>query len=35
MGDDDGMHMQIGQVAHRTELSIRTVRHYDDVGLVV
>lgn len=31
---DDGMHMQIGQVAQRTELSIRTVRHYDDVGLV-
>ncbi|MGV0809199.1 MerR family transcriptional regulator [Mycolicibacterium setense] len=27
-------HMQIGQVATRTELSIRTVRHYDDVGLV-
>ena len=31
---DDGVHMQIGQVAQRTELSIRTVRHYDDVGLV-
>lgn len=31
---DDDMHMQIGQVAQRTELSIRTVRHYDDVGLV-
>ncbi|CCQ13831.1 putative MerR family transcriptional regulator [Rhodococcus sp. AW25M09] len=31
---DDGLHMQIGQVAQRTELSIRTVRHYDDVGLV-
>ena len=27
-------HMQIGQVAARTELSIRTVRHYHDVGLV-
>ncbi|NVN50564.1 MerR family transcriptional regulator [Mycolicibacterium hippocampi] len=26
--------MQIGQVAAKTELSIRTVRHYDDVGLV-
>ncbi|TFV54911.1 MerR family transcriptional regulator [Mycobacterium sp. PS03-16] len=26
--------MQIGTVAARTELSIRTVRHYDDVGLV-
>ena len=33
MADDD-MHMQIGQVAQKTELSIRTVRHYDDVGLV-
>ncbi|EKT79726.1 MerR family transcriptional regulator [Rhodococcus opacus M213] len=31
---DDGSHMQIGEVAQRTELSIRTVRHYDDVGLV-
>ena len=28
------MHMQIGQVAARTELSINTVRHYDEVGLV-
>ncbi|MGD9620581.1 MAG: MerR family transcriptional regulator [Mycolicibacterium sp.] len=26
--------MQIGQVATRAQLSIRTVRHYDDVGLV-
>jgi len=26
--------MQIGEVAARTELSIRTVRHYDEVGLV-
>ncbi|CAN3126328.1 MerR family transcriptional regulator [Mycobacterium sp. smrl_JER01] len=26
--------MQIGQVAARTELSINTVRHYDEVGLV-
>lgn len=34
MASDDEMHMQIGQVAQRTELSIRTVRHYDDVGLV-
>lgn len=25
--------MQIGQVATRTELSIATVRHYDEVGL--
>ncbi len=34
MGDTQSAHMQIGQVAARTELSIRTVRHYDDVGLV-
>jgi MerR family copper efflux transcriptional regulator len=34
MRDGEGVHMQIGQVAARTELSIRTVRHYDDVGLV-
>ncbi|MDI9917891.1 MerR family transcriptional regulator [Rhodococcus sp. IEGM 1379] len=27
-------HMQIGQVAERTELSIKTIRHYDEVGLV-
>lgn len=27
-------HMQIGHVAERTELSIRTLRHYDEVGLV-
>lgn len=26
--------LQIGAVAERTELSIRTLRHYDDVGLV-
>ncbi|MBH5143631.1 MerR family transcriptional regulator [Rhodococcus erythropolis] len=26
--------MQIGEVAERTELSIKTIRHYDDVGLV-
>lgn len=34
MGNNQGVHMQIGQVAKRTDLSIRTVRHYDDVGLV-
>jgi len=28
-------HMQIGYVAERTELSIRTLRHYDEVGLVI
>lgn len=26
--------LQIGDVAVRTELSIKTIRHYDDVGLV-
>lgn len=26
--------LQIGAVAARTELSIKTIRHYDDVGLV-
>ncbi|TGD89226.1 MerR family transcriptional regulator [Mycolicibacterium sp. CH28] len=34
MSDGDDVHMQIGQVAARTELSITTVRHYDEVGLV-
>lgn len=28
-------HFQIGEVAARTELSIKTIRHYDEVGLVV
>jgi MerR family copper efflux transcriptional regulator len=27
-------HVQIGVVAERTELSIRTLRHYEEVGLV-
>ena len=27
-------HMQIVQVAARTELSLKTIRHYDEVGLV-
>lgn len=27
-------HLQIGQVAERSELSIKTIRHYDEVGLV-
>ncbi|MGD9482834.1 MerR family transcriptional regulator [Streptomyces sp. TRM70308] len=27
-------HMQIGQVAERTGLSLRTIRHYEEVGLV-
>lgn len=26
--------MQIGEVADRTELSIRTVRHYEEIGLI-
>ncbi|WP_197373191.1 MerR family transcriptional regulator [Mycolicibacterium baixiangningiae] len=26
--------LQIGEVSARTELSIKTIRHYDDVGLV-
>jgi MerR family transcriptional regulator, copper efflux regulator len=32
--DEDNANMQIGHVAARTELSIRTIRHYDEVGLV-
>ncbi|MBB5909938.1 DNA-binding transcriptional MerR regulator [Actinoalloteichus hymeniacidonis] len=32
MGDE---HMQIGEVAARTELSLRTIRHYEETGLVV
>ncbi|MFJ6615514.1 MerR family transcriptional regulator [Streptomyces sp. NPDC091289] len=31
--DDD--HMQIGEVAARTELSLRTIRHYEEAGLVI
>lgn len=27
-------HLQIGQVAAATELSIKTIRHYDEAGLV-
>ncbi len=27
--------MQIGEVATRTELSLRTIRHYEETGLVV
>jgi MerR family copper efflux transcriptional regulator len=34
MSSGDDVQMQIGQVATRTELSITTVRHYDEVGLV-
>ncbi|CAL9334909.1 MerR family transcriptional regulator [Streptomyces albus] len=31
----DGTHMQIGEVAARTELSLRTIRHYEETGLVI
>jgi DNA-binding transcriptional MerR regulator len=31
----DGAHMQIGEVAARTELSLRTIRHYEETGLVI
>ncbi|CAN5653846.1 MerR family transcriptional regulator [soil metagenome] len=34
MGDGADVQMQIGQVAARTELSITTIRHYDEAGLV-
>jgi DNA-binding transcriptional MerR regulator len=30
-----GKQMQIGEVAARTELSLRTIRHYEETGLVV
>lgn len=36
-GDDAAMterRMQIGEVAERTGLSLRTIRHYEEVGLV-
>lgn len=26
--------IHIGEVAHRTELSLRTLRHYDEIGLL-
>jgi DNA-binding transcriptional MerR regulator len=29
-----GEHMQIGEVAERTGLSLRTIRYYEEVGLV-
>ncbi|MER5554714.1 MerR family transcriptional regulator [Streptomyces sp. NPDC002793] len=31
----DHKHMQIGEVAARTELSLRTIRHYEESGLVI
>ena len=32
---DEGEFMQIGEVAERTSLSLRTIRYYEEVGLVV
>lgn len=32
---DEGEFMQIGEVADRTSLSLRTIRYYEEVGLVV
>jgi hypothetical protein len=32
--DADPVLLQIGDVATRTDLSIKTIRRYDDVGLV-
>ena len=34
-GTDTADHLQIGAVATETGLSIKTIRHYDEVGLVV
>nr|WSW70847.1 MerR family transcriptional regulator [Streptomyces sp. NBC_00995] len=31
----DDRQMQIGEVAARTDLSLRTIRHYEETGLVV
>jgi len=31
---DETATMQIGELAERTEMSLRTIRHYDDVGLL-
>jgi DNA-binding transcriptional MerR regulator len=30
-----GRHMQIGEAAERVGLSIRTIRHYEEAGLIV
>lgn len=32
--DTSGSSMQIGEVAERTGLSFRTLRHYDEIGLL-
>ncbi|MBQ1047217.1 MerR family transcriptional regulator [Micromonospora sp. C51] len=34
-GPAPGRHMQIGEAAERVGLSIRTIRHYEQVGLIV
>ncbi|MCM6773517.1 MerR family transcriptional regulator [Nocardia sp. CDC159] len=34
MGTTEQRYLRIGAVAERTELSIKTIRHYDEVGLV-
>lgn len=34
MSDTKPASMHIGEVAHRTGLSLRTLRHYDEIGLV-
>ena len=34
-GATAGRHMQIGEAAERVGLSIRTIRHYEEAGLVV
>ncbi|MDS1116375.1 MerR family transcriptional regulator [Gordonia westfalica] len=34
MTAEETEHFQIGEVAAATELSVKTIRHYDDVGLV-
>lgn len=35
MAGVESEHMQIGEVAARTELSLRTIRHYEETGLVI
>jgi DNA-binding transcriptional MerR regulator len=34
MSNRDEVTMRIGEVTERTELSFRTLRHYDEIGLV-
>lgn len=34
-GPMSGRHMQIGEAAERVGLSIRTIRHYEEAGLIV